>query len=55
MEYGHFKEENFSKRHIGLNEEDKRNLLTKLGYETMDKFINDVVPQNIKRLSLIHI
>ena len=24
MEYGHFKEENFSKRHIGLNEEDKR-------------------------------
>ena len=21
MEYGHFKEENFSKRHIGLNEE----------------------------------
>ena len=49
MEYGHFKEENFSKRHIGLNEEDKRNLLKKLGYETMDKFINDVVPQNIKR------
>ena len=38
MEYGHFKEENFSKRHIGLNEEDKRNLLKKLGYETMDKF-----------------
>ena len=49
MEYGHFKEENFSKRHIGLNEGDKRNLLKKLGYETMDKFINDVVPQNIKR------
>ena len=49
MEYGHFKEENFSKRHIGLNEEDKRNLLKKLGYKTMDKFINDVVPQNIKR------
>ena len=49
MEYGHFKEENFSKRHIGLNEEDKRNILKKLGYETMDKFINDVVPQNIKR------
>ena len=39
MEYGHFKEENFSKRHIGLNEEDKRNILKKLGYETMDKFI----------------
>jgi glycine dehydrogenase len=49
MEYGHFKEESFSKRHIGLNEEDKRNILKKLGYETMDKFINDVVPQNIKR------
>ena len=49
MEYGHFKEENFSKRHIGLNEEDKRKLLKKLGYGTMDKFINDVVPQNIKR------
>ena len=31
MEYGHFKEENFSKRHIGLNEEDKRNILKKLG------------------------
>ena len=29
MEYGHFKEENFSKRHIGLNEEDKRKLLKK--------------------------
>ena len=49
MEYGHFKEENFSKRHIGLNEVDKRKLLKKLGYGTMDKFINDVVPQNIKR------
>ena len=30
MEYGHFKEESFSKRHIGLNEEDKRKLLIKL-------------------------
>ena len=49
MEYGHFKEENFSKRHIGLNEVDKMKLLKKLGYGTMDKFINDVVPQNIKR------
>ena len=49
MEYGHFKEENFSKRHIGLNEVDKGKLLKKLGYGTMDKFINDVVPQNIKR------
>jgi glycine dehydrogenase len=49
MEYGHFMEENFSKRHIGLDEEDKRKLLKKLGYGTMDKFINDVVPQNIKR------
>ena len=49
MEYGHFKEENFSERHIGLNEVDKRKLLKKLGYGTMDKFINDVVPQNIKR------
>ena len=51
MEHGHFKEESFSKRHIGLNEEDKRNLLKKLGYETMDKFINDVLPQNIKRIA----
>ena len=51
MEYGHFMEENFSKRHIGLNEEDKRKLLKKLGYGTMDKFINDVVPQNIKRIA----
>jgi len=43
--------EMFSKRHIGLTDKDKSYLLTKVGYNTMDDFINDIVPNNIKRQS----
>ena len=45
------KEEKFSKRHIGLTNEDKEYLLNKVGYNNMDDFIKDVVPNNIKRQS----
>ena len=43
--------EMFSNRHIGLTENDKNYLLKKVGYNTMDDFISDLVPNNIKRQS----
>ena len=47
--------EKFSKRHIGLTTEDKNYLLSKIGYKNMDDFIQDVVPNNIKRQSPMNI
>ena len=47
--------EKFSKRHIGLTIEDKNYLLSKIGYKNMDDFIQDVVPNNIKRESPMNI
>ena len=47
--------EMFSNRHIGLTENDKNYLLKKVGYNTMDDFISDLVPNNIKRQSPMEI
>ena len=47
--------EMFSNRHIGLTENDKNYLLKKVGYNTMDDFIGDLVPNNIKRQSPMEI
>ncbi len=47
--------EMFSNRHIGLTENDKNYLLKKVGYNSMDDFISDLVPNNIKRQSPMEI
>ena len=47
--------EMFSNRHIALTENDKNYLLKKVGYNTMDDFISDLVPNNIKRQSPMEI
>ena len=37
----------FSKRHIGTNAEDDAFMLKSLGFDSMDDFINTVIPANI--------
>ena len=37
----------FSRRHIGPSEDQAQTMLMELGYSSMEKFIADVVPQNI--------
>ena len=43
--------EKFSYRHIGTSDKDQNYMLNKLGYKSISSFINDVIPQNIKRKS----
>ncbi len=43
--------EKFSYRHIGANDQDQYYMLNELGYKSINSFINDVIPQNIKRKS----
>ena len=43
--------EKFSYRHIGTNDKDQYYMLKELGYKSINSFINDVIPQNIKRKS----
>lgn len=38
----------FSQRHIGPNTNDQQKMLELLGYQTMNDFIHDVVPENIR-------
>jgi len=40
--------EKFSYRHIGTNDKDQSYMLNELGYKSINSFINDVIPQNIK-------
>ena len=37
----------FSKRHIGVNSQDRDFMLQSIGYDSMDSFIDAVVPENI--------
>ena len=37
----------FSKRHIGVNSQDRDFMLQSIGYGSMDSFIDAVVPENI--------
>ena len=39
----------FTNRHIGPNETEQAQMLKTLGYDTLDAFINAVVPANIRR------
>ena len=41
----------FIDRHLGLGDNDERIMLNKLGFNNIDQFINQVIPD----LSLIHI
>ena len=38
----------FERRHLGLNNNDEKIMLNKLGFNSIDDFINQVVPQNIQ-------
>ena len=38
----------FESRHLGLNEKDEKIMLNKLGFNTIEDFINQVVPKNIQ-------
>jgi len=40
--------ESFAERHVGSNEEQTSKMLKVLGYESLDEFINDVVPTQIR-------
>ena len=43
----------FINRHLGLSDFDEQKMLSKLGFNNIDQFINQVIPEDI--LSLIHI
>ena len=38
----------FENRHLGLNANDEKIMLNKLGFNTIEDFINQVVPKNIQ-------
>lgn len=40
--------ESFVKRHIGPSGEEQNQMLSELGYESEDKFLNDVIPDTLK-------
>ena len=40
--------DSFSKRHLGLNENDESTMLKKLGFSNIDNFINTVIPKDIQ-------
>lgn len=46
------KPESFKNRHIGISESDKKQMLETLGFNTMDEFINCVIPENIRHNAL---
>ena len=38
----------FERRHLGLNENDEKTMLNKLGFNSIEDFINQVVPKDIQ-------
>ncbi len=40
--------ENFTARHIGPNADDQREMLAKIGYDSLEALIDDAVPQSIR-------
>ena len=38
----------FESRHLGLNNNDEKIMLNKLGFNSIEDFINQVVPKNIQ-------
>lgn len=46
------KPESFKNRHIGISESDKKSMLKTLGFNTMAEFINNVIPENIRKNEL---
>ena len=46
------KPESFKNRHIGISESDKKLMLKTLGFNTMAEFINNVIPENIRKNEL---
>ena len=41
--------DNFQKRHIGLLSNDEKKILNFLGFNNLDDFINEVIPNSIKQ------
>lgn len=46
------KQESFKTRHIGISDADKKLMLNTLGFDTMDEFIDRVIPENIRNNAL---
>ena len=38
----------FINRHLGLNDADEQKMLSKLGFNNIDQFINQVIPEDIQ-------
>ncbi len=45
----------FIQRHIGPSEKDQKNILQYLGYSSMDKFIESIVPSSIREKDQLHL
>ena len=43
----HNSEKDFIKRHIGLSKADEKNMLSELGYKSLDDLIKNTVPNKI--------
>ncbi len=43
-----FNENDFISRHNALSDDDKQQMLARLGYETIEQFIDDTVPQTVR-------
>ena len=41
----------FESRHLGLNDKDEKIMLNKLGFNTIEEFINQVIPEDIQTKS----
>jgi glycine cleavage system pyridoxal-binding protein P len=41
----------FSTRHIGINTKEQQEILQNLGYQDLDKFIADVIPNELLRFT----
>ena len=45
----------FIDRHLGLGDNDERIMLNKLGFNNIDQFINQVIPEDIQPVSYTHL
>ena len=45
----------FINRHLGLGDNDERIMLNKLGFNNIDQFINQVIPEDIQPVSYTHL
>ena len=45
----------FVDRHLGLGDNDERIMLNKLGFNNIDQFINQVIPEDIQPVSYTHL